>query len=354
MSRFDSMNVLDNQQLLNSALDGLVGSTCLITGGTGFIGRHLVRRLSTVSGIKIRVLAGSVDDPRIPRADGVQPIQGRLLDTSALTAALRDVDHVFHLAGLTRAKNERQFQSVNGTATGSLAELALCHAPDLRSFCYVSSLAATGPSKAGITVNESHPRQPITAYGRSKARGEELIEQLNDLPSTTLRPPAVYGPGEKDLFQLFRLVARGVAPQIGWRTRHYSFVYVDDLIDALIISAATQSSAKRTFFVAPLTSETGRRFVESIESGLNRTAWKPPLPSPLLLIPAAFGSLMTPFLSRPPLLNLDRWRDLAQTSWVCDAGSLLKEVGYASSTSLEAGVRQTIAAARASGELPPA
>lgn len=348
------MNVLDNEKLLHSSLSHLVGSICLVTGGTGFIGGHLVRRLSAVRDIEIRVLAGRVDDPRIPKVAGVKAVAGRLLHSDALKKAVEGADYIFHLAGLTRAKSDQEFQDVNGRGTGELARLALLHAPGLRNFCYMSSLAAVGPARGGCPLDESAPRQPITSYGRSKSAGESAIEELPNLPAIILRPPAVYGPGEQDLFQLFRLASRGLAPRVGLRTRHYSFLNVDDLVNAAIASAVNQASGQRSYFVAPPGSETGLSFIEAIERALGRSAWKPPIPSPLLLLPAIGGSLLTPFLSRPPLLNLDRWRDLTQTNWVCDARSLANEVGYTCSVTLDEGVQRTVEWGRAQNLLPPA
>src|SRR6056297_3292269 len=121
--------------------------SALVTGSTGFIGQHLVRRL-LAEGVEVRCLVRSVARGEPLRADGATLVQGDVVDEGTLRSAIGDVDTVFHLAGLTKATRTRSLWNVNEKGTRNVA--ATCAArPSPPTLVYVSSLAAAGPCIEG-------------------------------------------------------------------------------------------------------------------------------------------------------------------------------------------------------------
>ena len=186
----------------------------LITGASGFVGSHIVDHLHA-KGYDIRVLARKGGSkPRYINHLPVEYIAGDFADAASLTDAVRGVDYIFHSAGATAAKNRDGFFQGNQLATRNLLEGALRHAPNLKRFVHVSSLAAVGSSSgAGSPVDEQTPFHPITAYGESKAAAEkEVMDRMKEIPATIVRPPVVYGPRDTGTgaFTFFVVAARAL------------------------------------------------------------------------------------------------------------------------------------------------
>ena len=168
-----------------------------VTGGTGFIGSHLVellvncgyqvtctvRETSNLQWLQ-PLLAG-----KLPR---IQLVTADLSNPDSPIPSLWRIDLVFHLAGLTQAFNANEYNRANAEATRRLVEACVAENGNIKRFLYCSSLAACGPSQDGKPVSEDAQPQPLTDYGRSKLHGEIIIrEYVHSLPITIIRPPAV-------------------------------------------------------------------------------------------------------------------------------------------------------------------
>lgn len=184
-----------------------------ITGGTGFIGSHLVDSLIEHEDYsEIRCLVRSSD--KWLKSKDFLRIEGDLHNLSALTKAVRNVDVVFHLAGVVKAQTYQEFERANVEATENLVRIA--QKEGVKKIVILSSLAAAGPSQNG-PVTESDRMLPVSMYGRSKKRMEETIHAIADKDTsvTILRPPAVYGPREDQIFTFFKMVSNHICPIIG-------------------------------------------------------------------------------------------------------------------------------------------
>jgi nucleoside-diphosphate-sugar epimerase len=188
-----------------------------VTGGTGFVGSHLIDA-ALASGHRIRALTRRDQPPR----EGVTWISGDLETRSALEALVNEADGVIHVAGVISATNAAAFE--RGNVAGTLAMLAAATAGGVRRFIHVSSLAAREPK--------------LSLYGASKARAEELVHG-SGLDWAIVRPPAVYGPGDRETLELYRMAKLGLMlmPPKG----RVSLVHVDDLARLLLALAGPVS-----------------------------------------------------------------------------------------------------------------
>ena len=184
-----------------------------VTGGTGFVGSHLVDA-ALAAGHDIKALTRREQPPR----DGVEWIGGDLGSRDALEKLVDGADAIVHVAGTINAPNAAGFDK--GNVAGTLAMLAAATAGGVRRFIHVSSLAAREPK--------------LSLYGASKARAEELVHS-SGLDWAIVRPPAVYGPGDKETLELFRMAKLGLMlmPPKG----HVSVIHADDLARLLLALA---------------------------------------------------------------------------------------------------------------------
>src|SRR5688572_24591379 len=178
----------------------------LVTGSSGFIGSHLVEALRS-RGEKVRCLVRGTSRREILERLGVEFAEGDVTRPETLAAAVQGVDVVYNLAGLTCALRAEDQSQVNGTGVENLARAcAACDVPPVH--VLVSSVAAAGPAPRNRLRLESEPPRPISNYGRSKRAGELAAEKYADrVPTTILRPGAVFGERDRLMFPMFQSVA---------------------------------------------------------------------------------------------------------------------------------------------------
>ncbi|MDH3603787.1 MAG: NAD-dependent epimerase/dehydratase family protein, partial [Candidatus Tectomicrobia bacterium] len=200
----------------------------LVTGGTGFIGIHVIAELMQ-RGWQVRCLVRATSNRLALAGYEVEYVVGSLDDPVALRQAVQDIDVVIHLAGATKAQSAAEFDRINHGGTQQLVNACVQSGVSLRSFVYISSIAAAGPSLSATPLTEDDAPHPVGPYGRSKLLAEQAVLKANPcLPVTVLRPSAIYGPRDIDFLQLFRAVKRGLLPCLGRQELHIDICYVDD------------------------------------------------------------------------------------------------------------------------------
>ena len=308
----------------------------LVTGGTGFVGSHLVDALLQ-DGCTVRCLVRQSSSLRWLPEGRLELARASFDDPPALGSALAGVSMVFHLAGLTSSVDPAEYARVNVEGTRRLLDAMLRHAPDA-TLVFCSSLAAAGPAR-GKPLTESDPPHPIGPYGASKLAAERLV-QTSGVRHVVVRPPAVYGPRDRDVLAAFRLAMRGLAPHVGPTDQRLSMVYVSDLARGLI-TAALCGVGKGVYYVSDGMVHTWRTVTDVIASAVGRQVRVVPIAPALATTAAHVSRLLARLTGSKPLLTPERVRDLRQSDWSCDDSRARSELGYSSATPLAEGMRET-------------
>ncbi len=315
----------------------------LVTGATGFVGSHVVDALLE-KGHAVRYIARSTSNLRWLEGKDVTRVDGSLFDVASLRHAVDGVDIVIHVAGLTAARNEEEFRRGNFEATRNLLDAVRSYNPGLGRFVHVSSLAVVGPSASvQQPVNETSPLRPITAYGRTKKLAEDAVREAVDIPSTIIRPPAVYGPRDEAILTFFQTVNRGLATYIGFGDKSVSLVHVRDLARGIVMAAFHENAIGQTYFIssdefytwpqiATLTGAVmGKRRLLSLR-----------LPHAAVLGIAGVVGSLGKIMGKPPVLDFEKGRDLIQPYWICSTQKAREEIGYRQEISLHEGISETV------------
>lgn len=325
----------------------------LVTGATGFVGRHLVDTLRK-SGRPVRAL---VRDPAkfravFPDPSGIEFYHGDLGDEDSLDRAIQGADVIFHLAGVTKALHLRDFERFNHWATRCLYEAVRSRGLQPR-IVHVSSLAAAGPSPSPDPPEDFAEAGPVTAYGRSKLRGEEALREiLPGAPWTIVRPPVVFGPGDMDVLHFFRAVARGLNPILGHDRKKVSLVYVSDLADALVRAADSAPAIGKTYYVCYDRAYRWSELGALAASLMGRSCRSVAIPLEIAWIGAAITQTLGRLRRKPTILNLEKLREAEQDFWICSPGAAARDFGFRPGRSIEEAFAETIAWYRENGHLP--
>ena len=319
----------------------------LVTGGTGFIGRHLVRRL-VETGARVRVLARPSSDlnPLRGVADRLEICPGDLKAADSLDAAVKGIEIVFHLGAATREGWE-QAEQASVLGTGCLLKKARSHG--VQRFVYVSSMAVYdyGRMPPGAIVDENSPLEfhphLRNAYARSKCEAEALARgylRASDMVLTIVRPGAVYGPGgPAHIPPAMRLIGGKVALAIGGGRRQVPLLYVEDLVDALLRIASAPMAAGKIYNVVSDRPLTEADYVSAYSQARGRQILVIPLPRwPFFLLAHVFDFLRRTTRQNP---QSDVFRSLRRITnpVVFSAAAIQKELGWQVRTGVEDGIQ---------------
>lgn len=314
-----------------------------VTGATGFVGGHLVRALRS-RGFPIRCLVRPTSNLAFIKTADPELVIGDVSDPSTLEAALGDADAVVHCAGLTRAGSRREYFRVNEGGTQNLLAACAKRKARIRSIVHISSLAAIGPSIDGLPVTEETEPHPVSDYGSSKLAAQRAAESLkSDLPICVIVPPAVYGPCDSDFLIYFKLVSRGLMPQIGPADRRLSLLYAEDLAGAVVSALTNGRAAGRTYLVEDGAIHSWTSVGETIARAMNRSVRRLRIPAPVVKGIGALADFGSKITGRAWLINSQKVEDFTQTAWTCSSRRIREELAYQPLNSLEEGIRKTLA-----------
>jgi UDP-glucose 4-epimerase len=319
-------------------------SNLLITGGTGFVGGHLVKAAHD-AGHNIFLLVRENSNRSYLNFSGITFLIAELTDESALEKAflqLKDkkvkIDFVIHCAAVTKAKSLDVFLKVNTEGTVLLLDFVKQYQAQIKQFVFVSSLAASGPTEFGKTIL-LEDENPITDYGRSKLEAEKILKKSN-LPYVIFRPTAVFGPREKDIFTLFEIVYNGVLPLIGSHQQALTFIYVHDLV-TLLLSALNVSEINKTYFVTDGNVYDKSALGDCISKQRTRKPIRFTIPLGIVKTLAFFSQSFYGIQGKLAPLNSEKYKELKAASWNCDTKKTFEDFNFKPLYDLEKGVKET-------------
>ena len=326
----------------------------LITGASGFIGSLLVdeglRRGYEVWAVIRRSSSKKwLKDPRIKFLYidfASDHLFQELTESSSETGrqlSQNPPELVIHAAGLTSAPNEQTYQKVNALATESFAK-ALLQVAHPHHFIFLSSLAAYGPADLQATekvMPDSFP-QPLTAYGRSKLAAEKLLKNIPDLSYTILRPTAVYGPREQDLFILFKLINRGLETYIGRQQQQLTFIHGLDLV-RIIYTLLEDRGKRKSYFAAAPNAYDSAELGHYIKEALGKRTLKLRIPISMVRPITHLNEWWSGIRDRSPVLNSEKLDELASLNWQCAHEPLWADTFLEPEFDLKSGINHTVA-----------
>ncbi|MCD6098758.1 NAD-dependent epimerase/dehydratase family protein [bacterium] len=309
----------------------------LVTGATGFIGHHLVRMLVEKGYYVCVTVRESSDVSRLP----VEKVKLLHRDISSYHRAddADDYNLIFHIAGAVKARRRQDFFYVNTEGTARILEFAKRQKRLIR-FVFLSSLAAAGRSPHGVIIDEKFPPHPKSWYGKSKKAAEEIVKS-SGVPYTIIRPPTVYGPGDRELLPLFRAAYKGYPLCFGSKKKRVSLVYVDDLVRGVMLSAEHPDGENEVFFLTDGEPHSYGEFASAFEKATGKTSHPIVVPMPVLFSYAALNELIKIFIGRAMTLDIQKYPEFVG-EWLCSSDKAQKLLGYTPRVQLVDGIRMTV------------
>jgi len=314
----------------------------VVTGGTGFVGSHLVDLLLE-EGHSVKCIVRATSNLRWLKDKPVEIITSGLYDKEKLKEVLKDADYLFHVAGVVKAKTEKEYFAGNVEPARNLLEAVSEVNPDIKRVVIVSSQAAAGPSRDGKPVTEEMPCAPITRYGKSKAAEEEVaLSFARQIPVTIVRPPAVYGPRDTEIYLFFKTYKQGLLSLVGFDKKLVSIIHVKDLVRGIFLSAMTPKSVGEIYFISSEQFYDWKQIGEATKKAFGRGALTIRLPHFLVYAVAVVAEFFSLFSKKAATFNIEKARDFVQKYWICSVEKAKRDLGFRQEISLEDGIKQTI------------
>ena len=275
-----------------------------VTGATGFIGANLLKALTRQS-IEIKALYRPKSAKHRPDLPGISWIKGTIHQDSALETLLNGTDVVIHCAGLIKAKSPKEFFHVNTLGTKNILEVMRKNKFS-GTFIFVSSLAARNPQ--------------LSPYAKSKMEAENLVKTMCPVPKAIIRPPAVYGPGDKEILPFFKAMEKGWVVIPAPKNNRFSLLHVNDLVDAILELTRCDSMLPEM----PLELDDGTpngyswaEVIELFEKVKKKRVISITLPPFILKAAGIAGLTVAKILSRPVMITPWKVQELLHPDWVC-------------------------------------
>lgn len=347
----------------------------LITGASGFVGSFIVERVLEL-GYEVWAAMRSSSSKKYlqdPRTNFItldlgsdERLRQQLLDHVAEHGCF---DHVIHAAGATKAPSEAAFRKTNTEGTLRLAH-TLVETDALRAggrFVFVSSLSVmgnvadepqrdiNGEPRPGLSryaeISADDEPKPNTAYGRSKLDAEHGLAEVPGLNYVILRPTGVYGPRERDYFQMAVSIRQHIDFAVGYDPQIITFIYVRDLVEACL-AAMTKGQRGRAYLLSDGCDYDSRTFSDLLQREMGvKNVLHIKAPVWVLRLICSVGTLTSRFTGKIPTLNMDKFHILKQRNWRCDITPARTDLGFNPQWTLERGVPETVAWYKANGWL---
>jgi nucleoside-diphosphate-sugar epimerase len=298
----------------------------VVTGGTGFVGSHLVDALLE-RGDTVTAVVRDVSRAGRLAEQGAQVVPAELDDAGALARSVDGADLVFHVAGVIKAIDQREYFRVNAEGTGRLLDACRQAEKGPRRFVLVSSQAAGGPGWRERPRTEDDEPRPVSPYGRSKLEAERIaLAASGDVEVAIVRPCVVYGPRDRAVLPLFKAMRWGLAPRLP-NNPPVSLIHVRDLTDCLIRAADAPAAAGRAYFACGPAAGIDQ-LVGMIAAGLGKRPVSVPVPSVALVAAGIGADVLSRLTRRPRPFGRQKALEMLHTSWWCSGDRAERELGF--------------------------
>jgi nucleoside-diphosphate-sugar epimerase len=324
----------------------------LVTGGTGFTGKALVRRLLELGHEVVALDSKEGIKTHEIRDWGGEVVLGSVTDPEVVRRAIKDVEVVHHVAAAFREMNvpESTYQEVNVGGTRNVLEAAL--EAGVRKLVNCSTVGVHG-NVDHPPADETAPIRPADYYQRTKHEAELIARRFCDrgLPAVTLRPAAIYGPGDPERFgMIFRRVLRGTFPMFGSGKTLYHPLYIDSLVDAFLLAMEDGKGVGESYLIADEQSLEIEDLVRRVARVLGVDVKIPHLPVfPVVVAGHLCEWVCKPFGVTPPLFP--RRVDWYRQNRAFKIDKAKRDLGYAPRVDIDEGLRRTAAWYEAEGYL---
>lgn len=319
----------------------------LITGASGFIGSFIVEE-ALRRDMEVWAAVRPTSSKRYLQDERIHFINLDLSDPERLKQQLQghQFQYVVHAAGATKCLNRNDFFSINTDGTRHLADALIALHMPLKRFVFISSLSVFGAVREQqpyTEITEHDTPEPNTAYGQSKLKAEQYLDSIgNDFPYIILRPTGVYGPRERDYFLMAQSVKNHIDFAAGYRQQDITFVYVEDVVQAVFL-ALDHGRSGRKYFLSDGEVYSSTDFSNLIRRALGNP-WMLRIKAPLwvLRLVTWCGEWRAQLTGKITALNNDKYNILCQRNWRCDIEPAMDELGYHPHYRLRRGVKLTI------------
>jgi nucleoside-diphosphate-sugar epimerase len=311
-----------------------------ITGATGFVGSHLAEALRR-RGDEVVCLVRSPEKAAALEANGCRLVKGDLLDDASLRTLMAGAELLHHVAGAVTSVGggDAHFARVN--EEGTRRALAAAREAGVGRVVHVSSLAASGPSERGAPLPDASAARPVTPYGRSKLAGEEVVRSAG-VPFTIVRPPAIYGPRDRQFLPAYDVARRGFAPVLGDGYQELSLVHVRDLADALVAAGLAAAAEGRTYHAAHPAVVTQRDLIAAIGRAMGRDHIRiVAVPKPIVKVILHVVGAAADLVGSDTVLRPTKAPEFFAAAWTCSSAPLQADAGWTAQIGLDAGTADT-------------
>ena len=315
----------------------------LITGANGFVGSTVVEKLLEKK-YEVYCFVRSSSNLRWLADLDAKLIYGNLHDSKSLKSALKEVDYVYHMAGVTKSNDPDAYDRVNYLGTKILVDTILNENIKLKRFIFTSSQAAYGPSHSLEPIDEQHSPNPLTIYGQSKLKAQNYIKlQIDKIPVTIVVPSAVYGPRDTDVLEFFKTVKRGLIPQLQGKEKYASLIHVNDLAKGIITAAESEKTTGQIYFLSNPKPCSWNEVARITLDYLGKRAINITVPLSVVNGVAFFSELYSKISKKPNIINRQKVLEMKQDFWICSPRKAYTDFGWQAEIDIEKGIRGTLA-----------
>jgi nucleoside-diphosphate-sugar epimerase len=283
-----------------------------ITGANGFVGSNLTRHLMK-KGHEVTALVRKTSNVSLlPVKSAIVEIDYN--DADSLRKAFAGNDIIIHSAALTRADNWEEMKAINVGLTEKVAD-AVNSTDSVKQLIFLSSQAAAGMGSKGKPKTEEDIPQPLTWYGKSKLMAEEIIRNRLEKSWTIVRPVSVYGPGDKDFLQTFKLMKNHLSISLGLRDKYIALIYIEELNQFIDKCLDNEKAFGQVFFASDGQVYTHKMFSDAMQSAVHTFSLHLTIPDPLVFYAAAIGELRNKIQPKSSVVNLQKFKELQGRYW---------------------------------------